>query len=404
MLTGPGRVTLILSRGPAIAGRRLPALPLAIGFVSVWLAAAWNLWQVATRLPARVAQENDFYLYWTASRIGREAGWNRIYDLHLFLDRMRPAGRSVVYLSPPPLAWVVTPLTYLPLGVAAALWTGLVLGAVVLAWHLVAPGAGISKAAMLGVILAAFPVAIGLYLGQATLIVLGAVAGAWWLLERGRPLAAGAVLSLLVFKPELVALVPVALFVAGRRRTAIICALLVAGLAAASLLSLGPAGLSGYLESLRFTLAGGWGSEFAAGSLVGGGALGVALRVAAAGLALAAAWLARDRGAGIPIAAALTGGLLAGTYVNGYEMSMLILAGWLILREAPPPWVRRLLLVLYVPVALPGVFHAGPGVAAAGILLVMTVWMARRPALQTAAAGAPVWSPAGTARSERPGP
>src|SRR5438128_12273651 len=55
--------------------------------------------------------------------------------------------------------------------------------------------------------------------GQPGALVAAAVATAWWLIRAERSLAAGVVLSLLVLKPQLALLVPVALLAAGYRTT-----------------------------------------------------------------------------------------------------------------------------------------------------------------------------------------
>src|SRR5207249_3370049 len=122
------------------------------------------------------------------------------------------------FINPPPLAWLGTLFLPLPFDVAVVLWTALVFAAALLAWYLVAPGAGLTRAAHLALYVGLFPTAFGLMVGQPVALVAAAVAGAWWLAERDRPLAAGIVLSLVAIKPQLALLVPLCLLVAGRRR------------------------------------------------------------------------------------------------------------------------------------------------------------------------------------------
>jgi hypothetical protein len=115
------------------------------------------------------------------------------------------------YLNPPELAWLVTPLSYLPYTLAGSIWTVLLAAALGLVWFLGAPGRklvrlihGVGAAALL-------PVFVGVLFGQVSLVVVAAVALSWWLVSRGRPWLAGLALSVLILKPQMAFLVPVGL-------------------------------------------------------------------------------------------------------------------------------------------------------------------------------------------------
>src|SRR5207247_11268492 len=88
---------------------------------------------------------NDFTFYYAAARLGLAHGWSHLYDLRLQQEQLDAIGSHITvaqlarYVSPPPLAWLVTPLALLPYQVAYWLWSALLVGALVLAWHLTAP-------------------------------------------------------------------------------------------------------------------------------------------------------------------------------------------------------------------------------------------------------------------------
>src|SRR5439155_211157 len=101
---------------------------------------------------------------------------------------------------------------------ALLLWTALLVGAALFAWRLVAPGAGLTRAAHLALFLGLFPTAFGLMVGQPVALVAAAVAASWWLAERKQPVPAGLVLSLIAIKPQLALLVPLCLLVSRHGR------------------------------------------------------------------------------------------------------------------------------------------------------------------------------------------
>src|SRR5205823_892254 len=162
---------------------------------------------------------NDFRLVYGAALTAWRHGYGHLYDL----GAQRAAVESLgaywsPYINPPPLAWLGTPFLALPFGAAAVLWTALVAAAALFAWWVVAPGAGLTKAAHLALFVGLFPTAFGLMVGQPVALVAAAVAVAWWLADQKRPVLAGLALSLTAIKPQLALLVPLCLLVAGHRR------------------------------------------------------------------------------------------------------------------------------------------------------------------------------------------
>jgi hypothetical protein len=168
----------------------------------------------------------DFRIFYVAAQAGLQQGWSSMYDvgvLRALSTGFPPAERFVdsrsAFISPPAFAWILTPLTAMPLPAAYLVWTLVSLGALVLAWYLVAPYRGLAKASLLLLALAVWPVMESFYWGQPSLEVLGLVAVAWSLNQRGRPAAGGVALALAVaLKPNIIVLVPLALLVSGRFR------------------------------------------------------------------------------------------------------------------------------------------------------------------------------------------
>jgi hypothetical protein len=334
---------------PQLYARLLSGLALALAItmaLSAFLIQSLLSWD----LPPTAA---DFYLYYLAGQVGRGYGFSHMYDPAVFLPALQASsGRFMPYLNPPPLAGLVLPLTFLPYRLAHALWGSLLVAAVFLAWRLVAPGTGLVRLAHLTAVAALLPVLLGLWLGQATFLVIAAVALCWWFLQRGRPVWAGVALAALALKPQVAILVPMALLLAGYRRVFLSWAAATLVLVAASLLVIGADGVQYYRQAIEVvyhlpglkpdTLAG----------VLGFGLAGRLAAALAAGVALFTAWRARGAGPEWPIAAALVGSVLASPYLNVYDLTVLVLAAWLVLRTQPPLWQKLLLLPGYALFAL----------------------------------------------------
>jgi len=74
--------------------------------------------------------------------------------------------------------------------------------------------------------------------------------------------------------------------------------------------------------------------------------IGIVLVLAGSTLIL---WRGRGSGPSLPIAVGLISSMLVSPYVNFYDLSALVLAGWLILRLNPPRWQKAVTLGMYVP-------------------------------------------------------
>jgi hypothetical protein len=309
---------------------------------------------------------NDFTFYLAAARLGLRHGWSRLYDLDLQQEQLAAIGSAIHvaqlarYVSPPPLAWLATPFTPLPFGLAYWLWSLLLLMALGLTWRLAAPGEGRVRLIYLAAAIGWLPVIYGLALGQPVLFVAAGVAGCYALLLRNRQLAAGAALVVLVLKPQVAFLVPAALLVTGRWRAFSSAAAVLGAVAILSALALGTSGMGTYEQRLGFasTVAENQSQTLAPfiGNLL-------ATRVVQALIALWTLGLAyrlRKRGPGLTLAVALVGGLAASPYVHWDDLTMLGLAGWLYLRSPVHGWGWAYVLALAIAAEGFPIWGAGP--------------------------------------------
>jgi glycosyl transferase family 87 len=312
---------------------------------------------------------NDFTFYFAAARLGLAHGWSHLYDLRLQQEQLDAIGSHITvaqlarYVSPPPLAWLITPLTLLPYQVAYWMWSALLVAALVLAWRLAAPGSGRARVIFLVAAFGWLPIIYGLQLGQPVLLVAAGVAACYALLKRGRDVEAGAVLGVLVFKPQLVLLVPVVLLVGGRWRAFASAVVVLAAITAASLGALGPSGVTDYVDRLNLASAvaenqaqtiAGWIHNLQAARAVEG---------LIAAWTVGVAYSLRRRGPAVVLSVALIGGLAASPYVHYDDLAMLGLACLLFLRAARSRWVVAYAIGLFIAAEGFPVWQAGPVLA-----------------------------------------
>lgn len=325
----------------------------------LWLAsaatvAAWGaVYDIAAWLIqfARQPVHPDFRIFYVAAEAGLRHGWASIYDVAMLrsLSKSLPPGQeyitsAVPFIHPPLLAWLIAPLTLLPLGVAYAVWCAVLLAALVLAWYIAAPYSGLRKLALLLLALAIWPVLDAFYFGQPSTLQLALLAVAWWLCVRERPLAAGAALAFATaLKPHTVILVPLALAASGRYRPLFSWAAISSVLAATFALTLGPAGINNWWQALVYGQTDPGQSLYTLAYLFGSGPVSYALEALQGAAALV---IARRRRADVNVvfAAGIVGSLVFAFHLHPYDYIELILAAWLVLRSAPPMWHRLWLL------------------------------------------------------------
>ncbi|HET7420276.1 MAG TPA: glycosyltransferase 87 family protein [Candidatus Dormibacteraeota bacterium] len=284
----------------------------------------------------------DYRLHMVAARVGLQHGWSRIYDLDLMKAAsagLGPVGSLIdtnhVFMSPPPAAWMVVPIAWLPLQAGYLLWTLLSLALFVAAWWLVVPGTRLARVTVLLISLAVWPVHYQFWLGQWVVLTLALLALTWWLLERDRWVAAGVVLALaLCFKTQDVLLVPLALLVSGRWRPVAVAAGVGAVVAGAALASLGPDGVRDWLNIASQIHADPYQAPMTYSSLFGRGALTTAVELVLGAAAIAFAWRRRES-LDVVMALGIVGSTASAVYLHEDDMTILVLAAWLVLRSEP---------------------------------------------------------------------
>ncbi|TMC88229.1 MAG: DUF2029 domain-containing protein [Chloroflexi bacterium] len=350
---------------PAAARRNLT---IAAAAAATAVAAVYDLWLWLTNYAADNFH-NDFTFYYAAARLGLQHGWARLYDLGLQQQQLDAIESHITvaqlarYVSPPPLAWLVIPLTPLPYQIAYWAWSAVLAGALVLAWRLTAPDQGRASLIFLVAAVGWLPVIYGLQLGQPALLVAAAVACCSWLLRHDRPLAAGAVLGFLVLKPQLALLVPPALLVMGRWRAFAGAAVATGLLVVASLIALGPQGTETYLARLAFASGVPENRSQTLAAWIPNLELTRAVQAVIAAWTLALVYRLRRGDARMPLSVALVGGLAASPYAHYDDLTMLGLAALLYLGAPHPRWTWTYLLGVVIAAEGFPIWGAGPVLA-----------------------------------------
>jgi hypothetical protein len=341
------------------------------------------LWQTASAVTAAIAvvfgiarwidhftsepNAEDFRLHVIAARVGLTNGWSHIYDLALQKAAsagLGPIDSMHVFVSPPPAAWMVVPLAWLPVSTGFLIWTLVSLAAFIAAAWLVCPGPPLVRVTLLLVSLALWPVHYQFWLGQWTAATLAVLALSWWLLERRRWALAGVALALaFCLKPQDCLLLPLALLVSGRWRPVAVFAVTGAVIAALSAASLGPAGIAGWLDDIGMVQGDPFNAPMTYSVIFGHGSIASAAEVALGLAAVGLAWYRRER-LGLVFALGIVGTIASAAYLHEDDIAMLVLPAWLVLRAGPSLPQQLWLLV---------------GIAAAqfisiGIAVPMLVW------------------------------
>jgi len=331
------------------------------------------------------ALDNDLTLVYIGARIGLEHGWSHVYSLdlqHQLFSQLRPGvrfGDGERFLSPPPVAWLIAPLTMVGPSATFFIWLTLSLAALVVAWWLGAPGTGPTRYLWLVGAIGWYPVLYSLSLGQPAMLVLLVVIACWRLADSGRPYLAGAILGLSVLKPQLTIAVPLVLLLSGRWRIAAGWAATSSVLAIASLLVVGTQGVSDYRSLLAEAQTVVNNRFFTWAYVVGPGPASYAIQVVVIALGLVAAYVNRHASLARLIALGILISCVSATYWHLQDFAILIGAAWLFIRDDPPPWQQMWLVVIALTAEL--AWPLGP----LPVLISVAVWFAmlaipRRPA------------------------
>ena len=331
--------------------RRLPPIWLSATALTAAITVAFGVIRWVDHFLSAPDAE-DFRLHLVAARVGVQYGWSHIYDLQLMKAASAGLGSvgslvdtNHVFMSPPPAAWMVAPIAGLPLPAAYLLWTLISVAAFMAAWWLVVPGSRLFRVTVLLISLALWPVHYQFWLGQWVVATLALLALSWWLLERDRWLLAGVVLALsMLFKPQDVLLVPLALLVSGRWKPVAVAAVTGGAFAACSLVSLGQSGVQSWLSIAGQIHADPFQAPMTYSSLLGRGALTTGVEVLLGIAAIGLAWHRRDR-LDLVIALGIVGSTASATYLHEDDIAILVLAAWLVLRSQPSVPQRMWLIV-----------------------------------------------------------
>lgn len=340
------------------------------------LGGAFIAWFVIAVPLSREILDNDLTLAYIGARIGIEHGWSHLYSLslqHQMFVQLRPAAGfndGERFISPPPSAWLLVPLTFLGAAATVYVWLAASVVALVGAWWMAAPGPQRARVLWLIAALAWYPVQYSLSLAQPDLIVLLAAVASWKLAEQGRPYLAGAVLGVSVLKPQLTLAVPLVLLVAGRWRIAAAWAATVSVLAIISALVIGQQGLSDYRGLLSEAEHVANNRYFTPAYIFGPGPVSYAVQAILIAIGLAGAYVNRHSSLARLFALGIVTSTLGATYWHLQDYAILLGAAWLFWRDNAPAWQRWWLLV----VAVGG--QLGWPLTPLPILVGLTVWLA----------------------------
>lgn len=290
------------------------------------------------RLPLGV----DFINYWGSSALAWQGRIDEIYDwdrYHSFLESIAGAPIGPFHYSYPPVLLLLTlPFIALPYVPSLAVW--LISGwyAFYRALRLAMPGGGALLLA-----LATPAVFFNANAGQNGFWTAALLGGGLCLLQRA-PVASGVMLGLLIYKPHMALLIPVALLAGRQWRAFIAAAVTLIVLLAASLLAFGSEFWADYFErvaSLRkWILEDSYGvwhwmiSIFVSARTLGAppqlAYLIQAAAAIAAGAVVAIAWY-RDAPAPIRYSLLVLGNLVATPYLHDYDLVVgAFVAAWLV--------------------------------------------------------------------------
>lgn len=288
------------------------------------------------------------------------------------------------FISPPPSAWVLVPLTILGAAAVVYAWLAASLAALVTAWWIAAPGSGRARLLWLIAVLAWYPVQYSLSLAQPDAIVLLAAVACWMLADRGKPYLAGVVLGVSVLKPQLTLVLPLVLLTAGRWRITAAWAVTVGALAAVSALVIGGQGISDYRALLSEAQHVVNNRYFTPAYVFGPGPLSYVVQAIFVLAGLAGAYLNRRSSLARLFAIGLLCSALGATYWHLQDYTIVAGAAWLFWRDPAPEWQRWWLVIVAIGGELAWPLTPLP------ILVGLAVWLVfislpPRPAIPTSA-------------------
>jgi len=323
----------------------------------------------------------DFVSYWAAARLADSGNPAGAYDLALHRSvelGAIPLGGALPFAYPPCFLLLLAPFGLLSYPAAAADWVLLTFAAYCAAMRRWAP-------AMPWLALSFPPLLANVITGQAGLLTAALFAGGMALLPK-RPVAGGLLLGLLIVKPQLGLILPLALLAGREWRGLAGAAASAAGLVLLSLLLFGWApwqawlGNAGFIASIASEGLAGWhrmasvyGALRLAGASAGLAWAGHALVALAAAAAGAWVWYRKaDPGARAAALAAATA--LASPYLFVYDTTILIVPFlWLIGQRRALPLIGVAWAVLFLALIQTAGWSGGPNLTPLAAILLLAV-------------------------------
>jgi len=347
---------------------------IATAFALVLIAfAVWGFWTILFH-PKGI----DFVSFWAAGRMvvaGHPAdAYNIVAHRRLELTAAADTG-LMPFPYPPPFLLVIAPFALFSFPIAYMLWDLISGGFYLLAGRRAAPSV---------YVLANPPVLVACMMGQSSLLTSGMLILGLTSLETA-PFAAGAALGLLIVKPHLALMLPIAML-AGRKWRVIagaICSVTAALLV--SLVVLGPNVFRGFLEILptylQFMQHGSWNwselaSPFAFMRYFGASAsvsiiVQIAIAVAAGIITAIAWWWAWEEKVAIVAAASL----LASAYLFTYDAIPLFLPAGVLIRQKRFRSLGVLWVLCTLPVLTGYEIYSGPNTISLACILSIVLMM-----------------------------
>ena len=340
------------------ARRLLPPLALVAILVAI----------LATFLNRHEPPGIDYHTYKAAAVVGLEQGWAHIYDQDLVAVAQIQLDAGEVaqpFLSPPTVAWLVTPLVPLSYSLSYYVWAVLTLVAFVAALAGSTSSHGLDRWILVAAAVAPWWVLEAVRVGQVVPLVAVGMAVSWRLLRENRNVAAGLALSLLLLKPNTAFLVPFAVLAAGRVRAFAALTAVGAVMAVVALLTVGGDGAFDYWSQLTGSLPTGADALTLERALGFRGPAITALRVVIVVAVLIAAFRLRHS-PGLVLVAGILGSLIAVPYLHASDLCLLAVASLIV-------WEERPVMAWRVPVAA-GWLLTGPYVGWVGFGLPLQRW------------------------------
>jgi hypothetical protein len=310
----------------------------------------------------------DYHTYKAAAVIGLEEGWSEIYDqaaVAVAQIQLDPGEVAQPFLSPPTVAWLVTPLVPLPYSFSYYAWALLTLVAYVAAIAWSTASRGLDRWILVAAAFSPWWVLEAFRVGQVVPLVAVGMAISWRLLRENRNVAAGVAMSLLLLKPNTAFLVPFAVLAAGRVRAFAALTAVGAVLVVVALLAVGGDGAFDYWSQLTGSLPTGADALTLERALGLRGPAITVMRILIIVAVVIAAFRLR-RSPGLVLVAGILGSLIAVPYLHASDFCLLAVAAVIV-------WDERPTLAWRVPLVV-GWLLTGPYVGLVGFGLPLQRW------------------------------